>query len=543
MTDGEISPKVIREFEVRCAVYFMNVKGGVTDDQKVKKLLGSFKNTLVNDWMSTECDRLIQLPFSDFMEEFRERWLPANWEQTVLTQMLGKHLDPAKSTFEAWAAQILSHNVSLRGTKSHMTDKALRRQLEIMLDEELRTLACEANVAEIVTLKDWMAKVKELDNRRQIDLKRMAQFFDAASIRAAKRQNTGSYPNSRGPNLSSNNRSNFTRNNASTASSSNPLLYPPRLTDEERRLLHDHEGCLKCREFYIGHHAKQCTVTLSGKDYKVRTLADALRAKAKTGTRAPTIAATTEAESGRTTPAPDLVAAVFPQSAMIVADKSLSDSSDTSVSSVSAAPLKGKHFIWTCQLNNAADRLSLKTRALIDGGAHMVLICPDIATRLALPTFPLSDPEQVNVAMESPNQIKKLTHYVILEPSSLDNLFLSHPLHAVIAPGLCMPIILGLPFLTVNKIVCNYAARQCMATGHNPPYNLLAKTTKSMPLSTNTNMPDILAALKERIITLSFEEELAAREAELRARFARTVCVKTVQVFGGFVLIPVYLKM
>ena len=151
----------------------------------------------------------------------------------------------------------------------------------------------------------------------------------------------------------------------------------------------------------------------------------------------------------------------------------------------------------------------------------MVLICPDIATRLVLPTFPLSDPKQVNVAMGSPNQIEKLTHYVILEPSSLDNLFLSHPLHAVIAPGLCMPIILGLPFLTVNKIVCNYAACQCMATGHNSPYNLLAKTTKSMPLSTNTNMPDILAALKERIITLSFEEELAAREAELRARFAR----------------------
>ena len=245
MTDGEISPKIIREFEVRCAVYFMNVKGGVADDQKVKKLLGSFKNTLVDNWMSTECDRIVQLSFSDFMDKFWERWLPANWEQTVLTQMLGMHLDPTKHTFETWAAQILSHNVSLRGTKSHMTNEALRQQLEIMLDEELRTLACETTVAEIVTLKDWMAKIKELDNRRQIDLKRMAQFFDAASMRAAKRQNTGSYPNSRTPGLSTQ-RSNFTRNSAPAGSSSNPSVYPPRLTDEERQLLHDHEGCLKC---------------------------------------------------------------------------------------------------------------------------------------------------------------------------------------------------------------------------------------------------------------------------------------------------------
>ena len=260
---------------------------------------------------------------------------------------------------------------------------------------------------------------------------------------------------------------------------------------------------------------KQCTVTLSGKDYKVRTLADALRAKTRTGTQVPPIAATTEVDNGCTTPALDLVAAIFSQGAMLSADKTLSNSSDTSVALVSAAPLKGKHFIWTCRLKNAVDRFSLKTKALIDGGAHMVLIHPDVATRLALPKFPLSNPKQVNVAMVTSQKIEKLTHYITLEPSSLDGLFSSHPLHAVIAPGLCMPIILGLPFLTVNKIICNYVARQCMATENEPPYNLLSKSRNQTALSINTNTPDILAALKERIITLSFEEELEAREAEI----------------------------
>ena len=73
-----------------------------------------------------------------------------------------------------------------------------------------------------------------------------------------------------------------------------------------------------------------------------------------------------------------------------------------------------------------------------------------------------------------------------------------------------MPIILGLPFLTANKIVCNYAACQCMATGQDPPYNLLMKTTKTVLPITSAGGPDILAALKERITMLSFKEELAA---------------------------------
>ena len=262
ITDGKLSPKIIWEFEIRCNVYFMNIKGGVADDQKVRKLLGSFKNTLIQDWMSTKSNRLIQLSFTDFMNEFRERWLPTNWERNVLTQMLGAHLDPTKQTIEAWASQIPSHNVSLCKTKSHMTEEALHHQLEIMLDEELCTFACEANVAEISGLRDWMTKVKELDNHRQIDLKQMAQFFNAAFVCAAKRQNTGAHPNTRASFSNSNNQSNSTRNTSTTASSLNPTLYPLRLTDEERRLLHDHEGCLKCWEFYTGHRARQSNVTL-----------------------------------------------------------------------------------------------------------------------------------------------------------------------------------------------------------------------------------------------------------------------------------------
>lgn len=332
LTDGEITPKVVREFENHCTTYFINAKDGVADDIKVTKILGCFENALVDDWASTERERLSALNFTEFMKEFRERWLPPNWEQMVRTQMLGTPLNPRTQKFEAWAAQVLSHNVSLRNTNSHMTDEKLRMQLEIMLDEELRTLASESGVATITELRPWMNKIKEIDNRRQIDLKRMAHFFDESMMRAAKRPYNA-------PRLSDSNkaaRNNYTRTNASSSTStSSPTLYPPRLTDDERRLLHDHEGCLKCRVFYAGHRANTCTTILSGKDYKTRTLQDALRAKAiKNPTRATPVASILETTTENQSPAKNLVAAIFPHSISNDAEEELSDSSDTDFTSV-----------------------------------------------------------------------------------------------------------------------------------------------------------------------------------------------------------------
>lgn len=158
-----------------------------------------------------------------------------------------------------------------------------------------------------------------------------------------------------------------------------------------------------------------------------------------------------------------------------MADTSMTDESDLSITSMSdAPPLKGKHFIWKCRIDNPTDCISVKAKALIDSGAYMVLICPDLVAHLNLSSHPLEKPENVNITLGSANQITQLTHYTIICPTSLDSCFCSHPLHAVIAPGLCMPLILRLPFLTTNWITCNYADQTCLISTMPPPYNLLA---------------------------------------------------------------------
>jgi hypothetical protein len=397
-----------------------------------------------------------------------------------------------------------------------MSDERLRTQLEVMLDEELRTLASEEKVSDIKELRPWMNRIKELDNCRQIHIKRMAKYFDEATSRAAKRQNNGHSSQYQGYNANNrNNNNNVTRPNASASSSANPLKRPPKLTPDECQLLFDHKGCLKCRKFNAGHLAKDCTAPdLTGKDYKTLTLQDALRSNASKANHTAPVASITEAFSA---PLPnDLIAAVFPQGT----DAGFSDSSDNSLASVSPTPpLKGKHFIWTCSLSTVPDNVRVNTSALIDSGAHMALIRPDLVARLQLQTHTLDTPENVNVAIGSHGDVNQLTHYVIIEPSSTDKLFRSQRIRAVLALGLCMPLILGLPFLSLNKVVCNYAKRTCLATCVLPPYDLMA--SPKLGNVTQTLPPDTLAAISERMKTLSLEEEYAAREAELRTRFAR----------------------
>ena len=90
--------------------------------------------------------------------------------------------------------------------------------------------------------------------------------------------------------------------------------------------------------------------------------------------------------------------------------------------------------------------------------------------------------------------------YIIIQPVTPDGTFVSAPIHAVVTPGLCMPIILGLPFLTENKIVYNYAKYTCMVTHQLPAYNLLKSSLEMIPLMIKE--PNILGMIIECIHVL-----------------------------------------
>ena len=108
----------------------------------------------------------------------------------------------------------------------------------------------------------------------------------------------------------------------------------------------------------------------------------------------------------------------------------------------------------------------------------MVLIQLDVVAELGLPVFTLDKPELVDVAISfSKGNITRNKHslvqYCEIQPYSPDSVFHSKLIHAVICPGLCMPLIFGLLFLELNDVVCDHKKCACILCNKNLNYNLL----------------------------------------------------------------------
>ena len=506
MTDGTITPGVIQEFKQCTKCFFLNAKGGITEQQKVIRLLGCFANPLVRDWIAMKHATLGALTFTKFMEAFRKCWLPSNWEDTTKSKILSSRLEPNKENFETWVLRMQKLNVALRGTTSYMEDKALRTHLASNLDEEFKYKMDRADPCKDEDLTKWIEAIATVDRERQYDRKRLNDHLDNF-LRTHKRPYLA-------PHSTPSSDTTSTQGSSSSASSS---PYPPRLTEEERRLLQEHEGCFKCRTFYAGHHQASCTTTISGKGYKTLTAQDALRAKAqKNSRRSTTMGVVSDAAQVERPASPDIVAALFPELGEDN-DFSFTESADNSLSSVSPPPpLKCRHLIWHCMLTSRTD--SFPVNALIDSGAHMVLIRSSLAHSLDLPIRTLPTPENVNVAISNNNPPHSLTHYIVLNPVSQHNTFVSKSVHAILANELSVPLILGLPFLVANNISCNYAKHKCNVVVNNQPVNILSKrkrhTIKTVP-------SDLLASLLQNACLPAAEHTLLEQETELRNKFKR----------------------
>ena len=72
-----------------------------------------------------------------------------------------------------------------------------------------------------------------------------------------------------------------------------------------------------------------------------------------------------------------------------------------------------------------------------------------------------------------------LVNYIKFSVTSLDNAWTSKPIFAIIAPGLCLPLILGLPFLVKNNIIIDHADRTAVVKVSS--YNLLNPPIIKLP--------------------------------------------------------------
>jgi hypothetical protein len=102
----------------------------------------------------------------------------------------------------------------------------------------------------------------------------------------------------------------------------------------------------------------------------------------------------------------------------------------------------------------------LTVTSMLDCGAHVALIDAALVFRLGLHLFHLHKPLPISVALNNTMCSDSHLHeYVKIAPFAPDSSYVSHTIKAVVTPSLCVPLLLGLPFLSINNIVADFIAR------------------------------------------------------------------------------------
>jgi hypothetical protein len=121
-------------------------------------------------------------------------------------------------------------------------------------------------------------------------------------------------------------------------------------------------------------------------------------------------------------------------------------------------------MFWQCAIHGNDDAFPSLHNAMLDNGSHLDLIRDDIVKSLKLHRIPLTKPEKIELALK-PNDPKveiAFIEEVILELYDPTNGWKAKTVHALVAPNLNSPLILGLLFLTRNKIIIDHAARSAV---------------------------------------------------------------------------------
>jgi hypothetical protein len=326
----------------------------------------------------TCCKQLIV----QLMKEMRANYLHQDWEDQIRNLILTSTLTSSKTSFWNWSQKLLKLNCLLRGTTSVFDDAALRNHLEAHLDDELWARLKHNEARKDKSLKTWIAAVCLIDEARTIETKRHRELIEETLDRQAKRQNTRT-DTLRGPSHRGNTSQSGTNSNPSS-STTNFVKLPP-LTDSERTLLNEHEGCTKCRRFYTDHRSQSCPNGFPlGKGYKTLTLTDALSAKkgkavAKLSAK-PVAATSTAFEAVDSDDEISATAAILPDSPSEYTSDSDEDW-DVSRREVSQPSLHSKHLIWNCQIHSLTDDFPTKTHVLSETLPLFIRLCMDISRR------------------------------------------------------------------------------------------------------------------------------------------------------------------
>jgi hypothetical protein len=161
------------------------------------------------------------------------------------------------------------------------------------------------------------------------------------------------------------------------------------------------------------------------------------------------------------------------------------------------APLHIPHLYWKCLAGGKVNEFPIIFNALIDHGSSAVLISEQYITKLRLCRKCLLKPYSAELAMESDGHkaIIEFSEYVKVKLHDPSSFWSSKSVRAIIAPGLCAPMILGLPFLVHNNIVVDAAA--CTVIDKKCNFDLLHPSALPPPPPPKPKLHEFFKQLQE----------------------------------------------
>ncbi|KAJ8497106.1 hypothetical protein ONZ45_g12185 [Pleurotus djamor] len=232
---GRLTIENIWDFHRACLAYFET--NDIAAEDQVRKIWYALKEPSIHTWMAGNDALFKTFSFDAFLGQLRDVWLGENWLNDASHALLN-YRQSEDQEFMDFAVTFLRKRAYLEGTPS-------------ALDDERARFTLQGNMLQ--------------------DLHREASSHPSrlAAASQPRRTNTSGarYPNN---------------NTSSSSARPDSRSRPPAITESERRLLKDNNGCYKCRKFFVGFKGSHPCDFPDGANYVELTQADVDRARAST---------------------------------------------------------------------------------------------------------------------------------------------------------------------------------------------------------------------------------------------------------------------
>ncbi|EJD49137.1 hypothetical protein AURDEDRAFT_162077 [Auricularia subglabra TFB-10046 SS5] len=480
-------------------------------------------------WYNAQQARIDALTLNEYLTELANLTLPRNWQNKLRNDILASRMDddPARK-FLDWVVTLQNSNATLQlvGSKLALTDDALKAQIEANVSAELKA-SLETDPLWASQLDHWIPLVSDRDDYLRAETEKMQALIDAHDARRRASKATRPPLSSRITDPRPALADRITSSSAPTSSAA-PRVTLPKLTEAERALLRAHDGCTRCRRFYVSHVNKTCPMAATNSW--------------------PSTAPTLTEEIARAAKA----AKVKQEPVAAVEYGTEPDTSDSYVN------LTTPHLYVNMTVTGPAiSEFPIAVRPLLDIGSPSVVIDAALADQLGLRRYRLP-PSERNLCSITKEDLG-VEEYVKLRLTSGNGSWTSGAVRAKVVKNLCIPIILGMTFLSAERIIIDTYARTAIdaRTGYDllnpvPPRAPESQTAREepSPLRTlppprqsdkakrprpaRTSMPrfsepclagyllpaGVMAQVRDRIEVLAFQERLRAEEEAMREKYA-----------------------